>query len=81
MAYTHKSPPVPTRISRMWTISGTVPNPEPPEKDVYYNCNFSVGVEAPTIESAIASARNIFPTASFTSINHKGDVHIKTDQS
>lgn len=75
---THKTPSIPKPITRTWAICGTIPNPNAPEKDVYYNANFSIGVEAPTMEQATLEARKTFPTAVFTSCHHRGDIHIKS---
>lgn len=75
--YKHKTPPIPKPVSSTWAICGTIPNPNPPEENTYYNANFNIGVEAPTLEGAITEARKTFPTAVFTSCHHRGEIHVR----
>lgn len=74
--YTHKPPPA---ITRIWEICGTVPTPVSSEGAVFFNRDFQIVVEAPTMEAAIERARKTFPTSVFTICRCAGDIHLKAD--
>ncbi len=60
--------------SHSWRLTGTIPNSK--QKYPNYGENFSVGVEATTIEEAIRKARELIPEAQFFNIHHHGPIHI-----
>lgn len=60
-------------ITHSWSISGTVPNPD--QKYPNYGCNFHIGITAPDMESALQTAREIYPNAKFQSCNSRGPIH------
>lgn len=65
---------LPKVISHSWRLTGTIPNSK--QRYPNYGENFSVGVEAETIEEAIRKARTIIPQAMFFNVHHHGPIHI-----
>ncbi len=63
-------------ITRHWSISGSVPNPN--QKDTYFSGNFHIGVEAISMEDALLLAREAYPDANFSSCNCRGDIHLRS---
>jgi len=68
-----KTKPLPV-ISHSWRVTGTIPNAE--QRYPNWGENFSVGVEAATIEQALAKVRELVPNAMLFNVHHHGPIHI-----
>ncbi len=57
-------------ITRSSSVCGNI------GKEGSYIHNINLGVEAMTMEQAIAAVRSMYPTIHLVSCHHRGDVHI-----
>lgn len=62
-------------ITHTWSVYGTIPNPN--QAYPHYGQNVSIGVEADSMEGALASAREVYPLIKVMSCHHRGEVHIR----
>lgn len=61
-------------LTHSWSITGTVPNPD--QKHPHYGSNVHIGVQASSMEEALAATRKVYPTITFFACHHRGEVHI-----
>lgn len=64
----------PVKITSHWRIYGTLPNAD--QRYPHWGKNFHLGVQADTMEEAIAAAREFYPEGKFVSCNHSGEIHL-----
>ena len=64
-------------ITHTWAISFTVPAFYGKEVLIRREENHYIGVEASTVEEAMSAAREQWPDARFTAVNHRGPIHLK----